>query len=49
MNADVQIDCAKQLNHPNVAKLLDVVAHDGFLALVVVPLSTKLHKIPIHE
>ena len=33
----LQIDCAKRLKHPHIANLLDVVAHDGNLALAVRP------------
>ena len=31
----VQINCAKRLDHKHIAKLVDVVAHDGRLALAV--------------
>ena len=31
----LQIDCAKRLKHPHIANLLDVVAHEGNLALAV--------------
>ena len=30
-----QINCAKCLDHKNIAKLVDVVAHEGSLALAV--------------